>query len=152
MPMNAGWVAIFVNWAVVVGVLALHSRPMRSLFIYYRVRPADRQALWLAVSEMQSGLRGEMPGLAASLSERIDEPPTATAPQAPVPLTWMETYQFNGHASDEAWLRFENVLAQRTLQLPEGIEGARHVERFVRLSAPCLPSAPATTTTSALKD
>ena len=152
--MNAGWVAIFVNWAVVVGVLALHSRPMRSLFIYYRVCPADRQALWLAVSEMQSGLRGEMPGLAASLSERIDEPQTATTPQASALLTWMETYQFNGHASDEAWLRFENTLTQRTLQLPAGIDGVRHVERFVRLSAPCLPSAATTTTvtTTVTKD
>lgn len=146
--MNAGCGAIFVNWAVVAGLLALHSRPMRSLFIYYRVRPADRRALWLAVSEMQSGLRGEMPGLAASLSERIDEPPTATTPPAPAHLTWMETYQFNGHASDEAWLRFENVLAQRTPQLPEGIEGVRHVERFVRLSAPCL----ATVTAPVSKD
>jgi Domain of unknown function (DUF4936) len=148
--MNAGWWAIFVNWAVVVGVLALHSRPMRSLFIYYRVRPADRQALWLAVSEMQSGLRGEMPGLAASLSERIEEPQTATNPPATAHLTWMETYQFNGHASDEAWHRFENVLAERTLDLPVGIDGARHVERFVRLSAPCLPSA--STMTSVTKD
>jgi len=129
-----------VNWAVVVGALALHSRPMRSLFIYYRVRPADRQALWLAVSEMQSGLRGEMPGLAASLSERIDEPQTDTTPPAPAHLTWMETYQ--------------NTLTQRTLQLPAGIEGVRHVERFVRLSAPCLPSAATTTTvtTTATKD
>ncbi len=144
--MNAGCGAIFVNWAVMAGLLALHSRPMRSLFIYYRVRPADRQALWLAVSEMQSGLRGQMPGLAASLSERIDEPPTATNPPAPAHLTWMETYQFNGHASDDAWLRFENTLTQRTLQLPPGIEGVRHVERFVRLSAPCLSSAATTTT------
>lgn len=139
--MNVRWVAIFVNWAVLALVLAVHCGPMRSLFIYYRVRPAVRQSLWLAVSEMQSGLRGEMPGLAASLSERIDDPQTATNPQTPAHLTWMETYQFNGHASDDAWLRFENVLAQRALQLPEGIEGARHVERFVRLSAPCLPSA-----------
>ena len=112
---------------------------MRSLFIYYRVQPAQRQALWLAVSEMQSGLRGDMPGLAASLSERMEVPEPALNTAAPALLTWMETYHFNGHATQEAWLRFEEVLAQRTLLLPDGIEGTRHVERFVRLSAPCQP-------------
>lgn len=114
---------------------------MRSLYIYYRVQPSERQPLWVAVSEMQSALRGEMPGLAASLSERVDAQLPAQGNAAPPPLTWMETYHFNGHASDDAWHRFEAVLAQRTQQLPQGIEGPRHLERFVRISAPCWPSA-----------
>jgi len=121
---------------------------MRSLYIYYRVQPERRQALWVAVSDMQSELRGQMPGLAASLSEKLDAatPTPHTAPtgpaQSPAPLTWMETYHFNGHASDEAWLRFEATLAQRVAQLPSGIEGPRHIERFTRLSAPCLTPSP----------
>jgi Domain of unknown function (DUF4936) len=148
--MNAGTPPIFVNGVVVATQLALHSRPMRSLFIYYRVRPLERQALWQAVSDMQSDLRGEMPGLAASLSERIDLAESSAHSQASPPLTWMETYQFNGHASDEAWLRFEAVLEQRAMALPEGVDGPRHVERFVRLSAPCLT--PVTALTSPPKD
>ena len=119
---------------------------MRSLYIYYRVQSSQRQALWSAVSEMQLALRGLMPGLAASLSEKLDgasrqnhEP---AVPPAPL-LTWMEIYQFNGHASDEAWQRFEQTLADHSAALPCGIEGPRHLERFMRLSAPCLTPADA---------
>lgn len=114
---------------------------MRSLYIYFRVRPSERQLLWGAISDMQSAMRGEMPGLAASLSERIDAQDSGESPDAPALLTWMETYHFNGHASDDAWHHFEAVLAQRTHSLPQGIEGSRHMERFVRISAPCWPAA-----------
>lgn len=128
---------------------------MRSLYIYYRVQPDQRHALWVAVSDMQSELRGQMPGLAASLSERLDalptQPLTEEAQPSP-PLTWMETYHFNGHASDDAWLRFEKRLSERAGQLPLGIDGPRHIERFVRLSAPCLAPLPEPLNTASRKD
>lgn len=103
--------------------------------------------MWGAVSEMQSALRGQMPGLAASLSEKLDGPASGgsdDAPQPPPLLTWMETYHFNGHASDGAWQRFETTLTERALQLPKGIDGPRHIERFARLSTPCLTPSPET--------
>jgi Domain of unknown function (DUF4936) len=128
---------------------------MRSLYIYYRVQPAQKPELWLAVSDMQTALRGQMPGLAASLSQKLDTPPASEAPLGAAPqalLTWMETYHFNGHASTEAWERFELTLSQRAACLPAGIEGPRHVERFERLSAPCLTPSPTATNTDSLKD
>jgi hypothetical protein len=120
---------------------------MRSLYIYYRVQPSQKPALWVAVSDMQSALRGQMPGLAASLSEKLDAPAQEGAESSSTTqhlLTWMETYHFNGHASTEAWERFEATLAQRAADLPTGIEGPRHIERFDRLSAPCLTPSPQT--------
>jgi hypothetical protein len=120
---------------------------MRSLYIYYRVQPSQKPFLWVAVSDMQSTLRGQMPGLAASLSEKLEALPTdsAAVPPAVQPLlTWMETYHFNGHANTDAWQRFEATLTQHAAQLPPGIEGPRHIERFVRLSAPCLTASPET--------
>jgi hypothetical protein len=131
---------------------------MRSLYIYYRVQPSQKPDLWVAVSDMQSALRGQMPGLAASLSEKIDTSVadrTGSAATTQPPLTWMETYHFNGHASTEAWERFEATLAQRVAGLPAGIEGPRHIERFERLSAPCLtpsPQTPASDNTAPRKD
>jgi hypothetical protein len=90
-----------------------------------------------------------MPGLAASLSEKLDAPAQEGAGSSsntqPL-LTWMETYHFNGHASTDAWARFEATLAQHAAGLPTGIEGPRHIERFERLSAPCLTPSPPTPT------
>jgi hypothetical protein len=111
------------------------------------VQPNQKPSLWVAVSEMQMALRGQMPGLAASLSEKLEAYPADMAGGAssthPL-LTWMDTYHFNGHASTDAWQRFEATLTARAAQLPSGIEGPRHIERFERLSAPCLTPSPQT--------
>lgn len=99
---------------------------MRSLYVYYRVLPTQCTPLWQAVTDMQLRLRSAMPGLAASLHQRLDS-------ASDQPATWMETYHFNGHASDQAWQAFEAALGAQALLLPLGIDGARHLERFVRM-------------------
>lgn len=102
---------------------------MRSLYVYYRIQLAHEAPLWLAVTDMQHRLRSRMPGLAAALQRRLD--PGDSGLQ-----TWMEVYQFNGHASDMAWTTFEAALLAQAATLPEGIEGERHLERFVRHDGP----------------
>jgi len=101
---------------------------MRSLYVYYKVDPTQAVALREAVYRWHQGLRNDMPGLVAALHQRADSPATE-------PLTWMETYHFNGHPSDKAWADFELQLAAQADQLPPGIVGPRHVERFERLHA-----------------
>lgn len=102
---------------------------MRSLYVYYRILSAHEAPLWQAVTDMQHHLRSRMPGLAAALHRRL-EPGTTGVP------TWMEVYHFNGHASDQAWSTFEAALLAQAATLPEGIEGERHLERFVRHDGP----------------
>lgn len=106
---------------------------MSALYIYYRVQPGREQGLAEAVHGMQARLRGAMPGLAASLQQRIElgsgEP--TRSPQA----TWMETYHFNGHADHRAWAVFEAALARELPSLPDGIDGARQTECFGPLTA-----------------
>lgn len=101
---------------------------MRSLYVYYKVEPAQADALREAVYRWHQGLRNDMPGLVAALHQRAD---TAV----PGPLTWMETYHFNGHPSAQAWAAFEQLLEAQATGLPPGILGPRHVERFDRLHA-----------------
>lgn len=101
---------------------------MRSLYVYYKVEPAQASTLREAVYRWHQGLRNEMPGLVAALHQRAD---TSDA----VLLTWMETYHFNGHPTAEAWAAFEQLLALQADGLPPGIAGPRHVERFDRLHA-----------------
>ncbi len=102
---------------------------MRSLYIYYRVETPKAQALWHAVTGMQQDMRNHMPGLAAALHQHLDAP-------APDQQTWMETYHFNGHPSDDAWLAFEVQLDVRARSLPAGVIGDRHVERFSKMDTP----------------
>lgn len=98
---------------------------MTSLYIYYRVQTPDQVHLAQAVHSMQARLRGAMPGLAASLHRRIDEPRAEASSD-----TWVEVYHFNGHADERAWARLDESLALEVGQLPQGIEGLRHAERF----------------------
>lgn len=104
-----------------------------SLYIYYRVQTPVPAALAAAVQTMQARLRAAMPGLAASLHRRLTEPGDGTDP---VKETWMEVYQFNGHADARAWARLEQALMHETGLLPAGIEGVRHAERFEPLVVP----------------
>lgn len=105
---------------------------MRSLYVYYKVNPGHAGTLREAVYRWHQGLRNDMPGLVAALHQRADTPDARTAD---APLTWMETYHFNGHPSAQAWDAFEQLLASQAGSLPEGIVGPRHVERFERLHA-----------------
>lgn len=110
---------------------------MTALYIYYRVSSPCPVDLAPAVHAMQSRLRGEMPGLAASLHRRVDAPAADTTADA-AGDTWMEIYQFNGHADQRAWSRLESALAAAVGQLPTGIDGLRHAERFELLTLPAL--------------
>ncbi len=102
-----------------------------SLYIYYKVRPELAVPLREAIHTMQARLRSAMPGLAAALWTRSDQADGAT------PATWMEVYQFNGHADARAWTALDEALAPLLAQLPEGIDGPRHRERF-SLMAPSI--------------
>lgn len=121
---------------------------MSALYIYYRVQAPCPQALEPAVHAMQARLRASMPGLGASLHRRIEQR-DATAPASSPTQgdTWMEIYQFNGHADHRAWASFDTALAAEIGLLPAGIDGLRHAERFEPLS----PSALAASATSTPK-
>lgn len=116
---------------------------MSALYIYYRVPAPCPEALAPAVHAMQARLRAGMPGLAASLHRRIEQAAaTDPIPGQPQGDTWMEIYQFNGHADHRAWASFDAALAAEVGLLPAGIDGLRHAERFEPLP-PSSPVAPA---------
>lgn len=104
---------------------AARCRAMTSLYIYYKVRPDLALPLREAVHTLQARLRSAMPGLAATLWSRSDAQ-TGDGERA----TWMEVYQFNGHADARAWTALDEALSTLVAQLPEGIDGPRHSERF----------------------
>ncbi len=101
---------------------------MRSLYIYYKVTPDQTPVLSQAVLSMQAHLRALMPGLGAHLWMR-DDPDQANGP------TWMEVYQFNGHADARAWSALDEALAAHLGDLPPGILGERHREHFTLMPA-----------------
>lgn len=106
--------------------------PMSALYIYYRVQPGREQVLAEAIHGMQARLRAGMPGLAASLQQRIER--GTGEPTWSPGLTWMETYHFNGHADLRAWASFEAALGREVASLPAGIEGGRQTECFAPLA------------------
>ena len=95
----------------------------RELYVYYRVPAHEADALRLAVTEMQNGLRREFPGLQARLLRRTD--------QAEGSVTWMETYAMSpsvgaGDVSDALRAAIEkHAAAWRHL-----CDGPRHTEVF----------------------
>lgn len=105
---------------------------MRSLYVYYKVNPAQADALSQGVLVMQARLRALMPGLAAHLWQRDD------GEDASPTSTWMEVYQFNGHADARAWMALGEAMAPLLSELPGGIVGERHQERFALV--PPLPT------------
>ena len=90
------------------------------VFVYYRIRAVDAALAIAAVTAFQARLRASMPGLAASLSRRVDA-------DAELP-TLMETYSRTGVAGND-WQR--DVEGQANEALAAWIVGARHVEVFV---------------------
>jgi hypothetical protein len=105
---------------------------MRSLYVYYKVNPDQFELLSPAILAMQARLRALMPGLAAHLWQRSDRADDSATP------TWMEVYQFNGHADDRAWAALDDAMMPLLDQLPAGIVGDRHREQF--LLVPPLPT------------
>ena len=94
---------------------------MRELFIYYRVRSMNVATARVAVEQLQTALREQIPTLQARLLCR-DE-------RSAEPQTWMETYAIAGGIGTDLQARIE---AQAQVLLPI-IDGPRHTEVF----APC---------------
>ena len=90
-----------------------------NLYIYYRVRPADAPQLIAAVRNLQAQWRSELPGLACTLSQRVDDDRQH--------LTLMETYTHPQGLSPQ-WQQAIEAGAGRSLA--SWIDGERHVERF----------------------
>ena len=90
-----------------------------TVYVYYRVRPADAAAAIAAVRRFQAGLGVALPGLHCSIAQRGE--------QGGELLTLMETY---GHPSglSAAWRLETETLAQT--QLAPWTVGQRHVEVF----------------------
>jgi len=91
---------------------------MRELFIYYRVRSMNVAAARVAVEQLHTALREQVPTLQARLLCR-DE-------LSGEPQTWMETYTIDGGIGTDLQTRIE---AQAQALLPM-IEGPRHTEVF----------------------
>lgn len=111
---------------------------MTILYVYYQVQADQAATLSPAVGRMQARLRSTMPGLAANLSRRVPDPSTngavaQAAASTATTETWMEIYQFNGHADHRAWLKLVTALDTAVGQLPPGMLGQRHVEWFDRI-------------------
>lgn len=90
---------------------------MLHLYVYYKVRPADRSRLGALVRRMQA-LLSERTSARGVLLRRTDNGDDAE--------TWMEVYE-NVEPDFEA--RLDDAVAKAGLA--ESIAGPRHVERFV---------------------
>jgi len=99
-----------------------------SLFVYYRVPHARKQAAAQAVWAMQAALSRQWPSLDAQLMRRAD----ASAQNEAAEDTWMETY---AHPEGVSAALMEAIAAQARA-LPDGLIGVRHVETFVPLGTP----------------
>ena len=99
-------------------------RPLRSLYVYYRVPPGQETAAQTAIETMQATLRDCQPGLLTRLMCRADEAGKAQD------ATWMEVYEHpEGGISQACEMHLES-LAQA---LPPGLIGPRHIEIFCPL-------------------
>ena len=91
-----------------------------TLYVYYRVQPADAPALIAAVRELQAGWQAALPGLTCTLSQRAETPAGS--------LTLMETYSHAAGVPPQWQLQIEHVARER---LAGWIIGERRVEVFV---------------------
>ena len=90
------------------------------VFVYYRVRVADGAAAIAAAQAGQAHLRVTLPGLACTLSRRVDD--------AAEHLTLMETYA-HGDAVTAAAQR--DIERQMRAAIEAWLVGERHIEVFV---------------------
>ena len=91
-----------------------------TLYVYYRVQPADAPALIAAVRELQAGWQAALPGLTCTLSQRAENPAGS--------LTLMETYSHAAGLAPQWQQQIEHAARER---LAGWIVGARQVEVFV---------------------
>jgi len=94
----------------------------RELFIYYRVRTEDADALRSEVLALQQRLSALHPGLTARLLRR-PEPADGWH-------TWMETYAWPGHVDGVSEALEQSIERHAALAL-QRFGAARHVEAFV---------------------
>jgi hypothetical protein len=94
---------------------------VRELFIYYRAKVDDAEALSAAVLAAQAQVQSACPGLQARLLRRPDSRDEHH--------TWMETYAFAPHGIDDTLAR--QIEARLGAVLAPWIVGPRHCERFV---------------------
>jgi hypothetical protein len=94
---------------------------VHELFIYYRAKAGDAEALSAAVLAAQVQLQSAWPGLQARLLRRPDPRDEHH--------TWMETYAFAPHGIDDPLAR--QIEARLGAVLVPWIVGPRHCERFV---------------------
>jgi hypothetical protein len=94
---------------------------VRELFIYYRAKAGDAEALSAAVLAAQALLQSARPGLQARLLRRPDPRDEHH--------TWMETYAFAPHGIDDTLAR--EIEARLGAVLAPFIDGPRHTEGFV---------------------
>lgn len=94
---------------------------MRELFIYYRAKVEDAQALSAAVLAAQAKVQSACPGLQARLLRRPDSRDEHH--------TWMEIYALAPHGIDDTLA--QQIEAQLAAALAPWIVGPRHAEGFV---------------------
>ena len=90
------------------------------VFVYYRVRAADGTAAIAAVQAGQARLKVTLPGLACTLSRRVDD--------AAEHLTLMETYARGDGVTAAAQRDIER---QMRAAIEAWLVGERHIEVFV---------------------
>lgn len=97
---------------------------MRELFVYYRVRPTDAQAVRGAVHAMQAQLRARHPALIARLLHRAD---SADGDQ-----TWMEVYTTDpARAPQGVDAELQAAIDAAAIVLQPWLAGPRRTEVFV---------------------
>ena len=98
-------------------------RPLRSLYVYYRVPQGQETAARTAIETMQATLRDVQTGLLTRLMCRADEAGKAQD------ATWMEVYEHPDGISQAC----ETQLVALAQALPPGLIGPRHTEIFCPL-------------------
>lgn len=97
---------------------------MRELYVYYRAKEQDSQALRQAVRAWQAELASRFPGLVARLLRR----PEVSADGL---VTWMEVYAATDASPTSAVSpAMEREIQVDSVRLDAWLVGARHVEVF----------------------
>ena len=100
----------------------------RSLYIYYRVTPADLARAVASVRALQADLCARHPGLQAQVLRRVEAAPDGMPAQdADRPVTLMEVYAAEPGVDDALLGEIEAAAAA---QRPQFGTSARHLELF----------------------
>lgn len=101
------------------------------LYVYYRSRPEDSEALGAAVRAMQQRLQSDCPGLGARWLRRPELREGC--------VTWMEVYALPVGLSGEAAEAVVVAVEQAASVLAPWLQGERKTERFLDATATPLP-------------